>query len=308
MKARLATLNFELETLNPKTRNLKHGGRWLVMMAAVLWGTTGTSQALAPAGAQSAVVGTMRLLVGGTTLLLWVLFRDGFAAVRHFPVRATLLAGIGVAAYQLTFFAGVARAGVAVGTIVAVGSAPVVAGLLGFLVQGERPRRVWYFATAMAIIGAYLLVMGGDTAEIDGWGIVLSLAAGAAYAGYTSASKVVLADDHPPDVVMAVVFSLGAILLLPTLFGANLGWIVTLRGGLVVLHLGVIATGVSYMLFARGLRLTPVATTVTLSLAEPFTAALLGVFLLGERLTFQSLGGVLLIFTGLAILSMTNDE
>jgi len=279
-----------------------------VLAAAVLWGTTGTSQALAPSGAQSAVVGTMRLLVGGATLLIWVLFRDGFSAVRNFPVRATLLAAVGVAAYQLAFFAGVARAGVAIGTIVAVGSAPVIAGILGWLVHGERPARVWYIATALAVAGNSLLVLGDGAATADGWGILLALGAGASYAGYTSASKVVLADDHPPDVVMAVVFSLGAVLLLPTLFGANLGWIVTLRGVLVVTHLGVIATGVSYMFFARGLRLTPVATTVTLSLAEPFTATLLGIFLLGERLTLPSLGGILLIFAGLAILSVTNDE
>lgn len=276
----------------------------MVLAAAVLWGTTGTSQALAPAGAQSSVVGTMRLLVGGATLLIWVLFRDGFSAVRRFPLRATLLAGIGVAAYQLTFFAGVARAGVAIGTIVAVGSAPVMAGILGWLVHGERPARVWYIATVLAVTGNYLLVLGNGTANVNILGIVLALGAGAAYAGYTSASKVVLMDGHPPDVAMAVIFSLGAILLLPTIFGANLGWIITLRGELVVLHLGVIATGVSYMFFARGLRLTPVATTVTLSLAEPFTAALLGIFLLGERLTLQSLGGVLLIFAGLAILSV----
>ena len=274
----------------------------------MLWGTTGTSQALAPTGAQSSVVGAMRLLVGGATLLVWVLFRDGFSAVRHFPVRATVLAGIGVAAYQLTFFAGVARAGVAVGTIVAVGSAPVMAGILGWLVHGERPARVWYIATALAVIGNYLLVAGNGFAAADVLGILLALGAGAAYAGYTSASKIVLADGHPPDVAMAVIFSLGAILLLPTLFDVNLGWIATLRGGLVVLHLGVIATGVSYMFFARGLRLTPVATTVTLSLAEPFTAALLGIFLLGERLTPQSFIGVLLIFAGLAILSMTSSE
>ena len=69
-----------------------------MLAAAVLWGTTGTSQALAPTGAPSSLVGAIRLLVGGATLLVWVLFRDGFSAVRHFPVRATVLAGIGVAA------------------------------------------------------------------------------------------------------------------------------------------------------------------------------------------------------------------
>jgi len=299
------TLNTEPETQNQKQ---PIAGHWLVLAAAVLWGTTGTSQALAPPGAQSTVIGTMRLVVGGSTLLAWAWLRGDLSTVRHLPRRATLLAALGVAAYQLTFFGGVARAGVAVGTIVAVGSAPVMAGILGYLVHGERSGRLWFVSTVLAIVGNYLLVAGGKMSDIDPWGIVLALGAGLSYAGYTAASKSLLIKNQPPDAVMAVVFSLGAVLLLPTLIGANLRWIIQPRGMVVVLHLGVIATGVSYMLFARGLRVTPVATTVTLSLAEPFTAALLGIFVLGERLTAQSMAGVLLIFVGLVILSFGQSK
>ena len=42
-------------------------------------------------------------------------------------------------AYQLFFFAGVSRAGVALGTLVAVGSAPLFAGLVGWAVLRHRP-------------------------------------------------------------------------------------------------------------------------------------------------------------------------
>jgi DME family drug/metabolite transporter len=72
----------------------------------------------------------------------------------------------------------------------------------------------------------------------------------------------------------------------------------------VALHLGLVATAVAYTLFARGLEAVPVATSVTLGLAEPFTAATLGVVLLGERLTGSVMVGAGLILGGLVILSI----
>ena len=288
---------------NVKSKN-QISGHWLVLAGAVLWGTTGTSQALAPSGANSAVVGTLRLVVGGVALLAWSAWQGNLSAARTLPRKATFLAALGVALYQLTFFAGVAQAGVAIGTIVAVGSAPIAAGIFGYFLHGENPGRIWFLSTALAIFGNMLLVSGQASGSTNVWGIVLALGAGVSYAAYTSASKKAMVENHSPDLVMAVVFVLGALMLLPILFGSNLAWIVTPRGMIVVLHLGIIATGVSYIFFARGLQRTPVSMTVTLSLAEPLTATLLGVFLLGESLTLQSSLGVLLIFVGLAILSL----
>jgi DME family drug/metabolite transporter len=72
---------------------------------------------------------------------------------------------------------------------------------------------------------------------------------------------------------------------------------------LVILHLGVITAALSYTLFARGLSLVPVATAATLTLGEPLTAGLLGVFFLHEPVTTLALFGIGLIFTGLVVLS-----
>lgn len=44
------------------------------------------------------------------------------------------------------------------------------------------------------------------------------------------------------------------------------------------------------------------STAVTLTLAEPMTATILGLTVLGERLSGQSFAGVALIFTGLLVL------
>jgi DME family drug/metabolite transporter len=208
-----------------------------------------------------------------------------------------------MALYQLAFFAAVVRTGVAVGTIVAIGSAPILAGVLGLFVRGERPSPRWMVATALAILGCTMLIAPTGRVKVDLLGIILALCAGGSYATYALASKRLL-EEQPPDAVIAVVFCLGALFLCPLLLTADLKWLANSRGLAVALHLGLIATGAAYTLFARGLAAISVATAVTLSLAEPLTAGILGVAVLGERLTTLAMLGIGLIFGGLALLSL----
>ena len=281
-------------------------GVFLVLAAAVLWGTTGTAQALAPAGAHPVVVGTMRLVVGGLTILLFALARGNLRLDRSWPILITLIGSLAVAGYQLCFFAAVFRTGVAVGTIVAIGSSPVMAGLLDIFIERRPPRSVWYLATALAVVGCVLLTASGSSLTVDALGVVLALGAGLTYAVYTLCSKRLLA-KYPPDAVMTVFFCLGAIFLSPSLIWGQTKWLLAPSGLLVALHLGVIATGLSYIFFARGLKLISVSRTVTLSLAEPLTAGLLGLLLLGEHLTPMAMIGILLLFGGLVLVSLGKD-
>lgn len=277
-------------------------GHWFVLAAAVLWGTTGTAQAFAPEGAQPAAVGALRLAIGGIALLALALARGALPGGKRWPALATAGAAGSMAAYQLCFFAAVIKTGVAVGTLVAIGSAPILAGGLGWLVRGEQPERTWWLATALAIMGCSLLLASGDGINVNVLGVVLALCAGGAYAMYAVAGKELL-EERPPEAAMAVVFCLGAFFLAPVLFAADLHWLAQPRGMAVALHLGLIATAAAYTLFARGLMAVPVATAVTLSLAEPLTAGALGVLVLGERLTMATGFGSGLLLAGLALLS-----
>jgi DME family drug/metabolite transporter len=283
------------------THSLKAGALF-VLAAGVIWGTSGTTQALAPAGATPAAFGALRLLIGGAALMALALSRGGLG--RGWPVFMTLLASSCVATYQLCFFGALNRTGVAIGTLVAIGSSPVIAGALGFVFRGERPGRAWGVATVLAIAGCGLLALGGGEVAVNPLGIALALGAGFSWASYTMAIKALL-PGRTPDAVMAVVFSIGALLLSPFLFTSDLHWVASPRGAAVVAYLGVIVTSLSYWLFARGLKSVPVATAVTLSLAEPLTAALLGILFLGERLSTTALCGIPLLFAGLAVLSIS---
>ncbi len=279
-------------------------GTWLVLLAAICWGTTGTAQAFAPEGATPLAVGAVRLAVGGAALLCWACLRRSFQGGRSWPMRATMLAAICMAVYQLCFFAAVDRTGVAVGTVVAIGSGPVLAGLLGWLVNRETPGWPWLIATLLATTGCVLLGLSGGSLTIDPIGILLAVGAGGSYTVYVLASKGLVAAQRP-DAAMGVVFALGALLLTPIFFLQDFTWLAEARGMVVALHLGIVTTAIAYALFAKALTTTPVATAVTLTLGEPLTATLLGVLVLHESLNTMAMTGVALLLLGLFVLALS---
>lgn len=283
-------------------------GTLFVLLAAALWGTTGTAQALAPAGFDSMVIGALRLALGGTAILLLTLAQGGLFQFRGWPLVATLWAALLIALYQICFFAAVAKTGVAVGTIVGIGSSPVAGGALGYLFRGERLSRGWWIATLLAIAGCVMLTLSsGGEVRVDLVGIALAVGAGVAYAAYALAIKGLM-EKQTPNAVIAVTFFLGALILSPLLIGRELEWLAAPRSIAVVLHLGLITAALAYWLFARGLQRVPVSTAVTLSLAEPLVAGFLGLLLLGEQLNALSFAGIALIFSGLAVLSLGSRQ
>jgi len=273
----------------------------MVLMAALLWGTTGTARALAPSAAAPLAVGAVRIAIGGAVLVAIALAR-GTLFSRRWPLGPALLSAVAVAIYQLSFFEGVARAGVAAGTIVAIGSAPAFAGLLAFLALGERPSARWLIATAVAVVGIVLLVLPAGVARLEPLAIVLPLVAGAGYAVYATASKRLLREGDSVAVA-AIAFGGGALMLVPVLVLADLSWLNDPRGLSVALWLGVAATAVAYLLFTRALVRLPVSWGATLSLAEPLTASALGTLVLGESLTLPQLAGAALVLFGLVALA-----
>jgi DME family drug/metabolite transporter len=268
--------------------------RLLVLLAALCFGTTGTAEALGPDGMQPVVVGTMRIVIGGGLLAALAWRRDG----QWSPVTVLVGAG-GVAGFQLMFFAAIEQTGVAVGTIVALGSGPVFAGPMARTPVTAR----WGVATTLAVVGVAILAAASTSAQVQPGGVALAVGAGFSYAIYTVAAKRLLEQRHPPEAVMARLFGLGALLLLPVLAARGLGEVGTADGLAVAAYLGVVPTALGYALFARGLRHLPAGEVTTLTLAEPLTAAALAAIVLGERLSLVGLCGGALILAGLAILA-----
>ncbi|MGX5697925.1 hypothetical protein ACWKWP_17145, partial [Agromyces soli] len=152
-----------------------------VLLASVCFGTTGTAQALGPE-ASAGSIGAARILIGGGALALVAGVRlsalhagepraprgirpdrRGRAAgtplaapIAHRRVPSWLvvvLGAAGVLGYQPAFFAGTAANGVAIGTVVALGSAPVITGALDWAIRRRAPGRRWGVAAAGGAAG-----------------------------------------------------------------------------------------------------------------------------------------------------------
>jgi DME family drug/metabolite transporter len=115
-------------------------------------------------------------------------------------------------------------------------------------------------------------------------------------------SKLLLDAGHDSNAVIAVTFMVAAVVLLPVALTTDLAPLGSVGGVIMVAHLGVLTVAVGYLLFGRGLSGVGVGTAGTLTLAEPATAATLGLLVLGERPGVGGFVGLLLIGTGLLVL------
>src|SRR3712207_8722879 len=80
------------------------------------------------------------------------------------------VAAAGIAGYQLAFFAAVADTGVAVGTVVAIGSAPAPAGPPAYAASGTTPSGRSAASTALATAGVLLPGLPGSRPSVSGGG------------------------------------------------------------------------------------------------------------------------------------------
>ncbi len=285
------------------TANLR--GYTLVLLAAFFWGTSGTAQTYAPAAATPLAIGAVRIGLGGIILFLYAWIKGKFPPEKNWPYGKTTLAAITMAAYQVFFFSAVAATGVAVATVVTMGSSPIFAGLLAWIIRSTKPEKSWYVATMAAVIGCAFLLLPEAETVVEPIGLLLSFGGGFVYALYALVSKEVLA-NRPAETLLGLAGIMGGLFLLPLLIINQPTWLLQLEGIQVGLYLGLVSMALPYLFFNLGLVMVPVASAMTLTLAEPLTAAFLGVFLVGERLAPLNYLGLILILFGIALLTLKN--
>ena len=280
-----------------------------VLAAALCFATTGTAQALAGVDASPLAVGAARIVVGGGILGIIALLRarrlPKTPAAKGPTALLVAVGAAGVLAYQPLFFLGTRENGVAIGTVVALGSAPIATGIVDAVRSRRLPSGRWMLATAVALAGVVLVsgVTGGAVALAPG-GLLASAGAGMSYALYTVCGKALIERGWDSTRVMGTVFGTAAVASVPVLLAAGTSWLLTPNGLALTLWLGIVTTAVAYLLFGWGLARLTAVTVSTLTLAEPLGATILGLLVLHEQLTAVSAVGLALIAVGLAVVSV----
>jgi drug/metabolite transporter, DME family len=289
-------------------------GVLFVLMAALLWGTTGTAAAMAP-GVGPLAIGAAAMGLGG--LLQAAAASPSVAAHRGALIaqrRTVMLSAGAVAVYPLAFYSSMRLAGVAVGTVVSIGSAPAAAAVIERLADHQPLSRGWAVGTTVGVSGVLALTLasssgpGTTTATRPCLGIALGLLAGVTYALYSWGAARVMRTGLPSRPVMGAVFGLGGVLLLPVLAVTGDPIISSGRHLAVTAYLAVVPMFLGYVLFGRGLATVAASTATTVSLLEPAVAALIAVLVLHERLSPLGWTGLALLLASLVITGATSPK
>lgn len=274
-----------------------------ILGAATLFGTTGTVLANGPLGVDPVSAGVVRLLVGGAGLAIF--------SYRHFrqvlgQFWLTGLGAVGVGAYQLCFFYSTRHAGVAVATVITIGSSPLFARLIGALRHRPPPHRLWYLAALILSVGLAFLSSAQDAdSQVELVGVISALVAGLSYAIYTECAAVLIDQKLDSTAVMGVLFLSAGILTSPFLLFRPVSWIATQRGVVMIVYLGIVTLSLAYVAFGKGLKKLVPTTVVMLTLLEPVVATLLAYFVLHEKVSGSTWFGTVLVLVGLPIIAIS---
>lgn len=218
-----------------------------------------------------------------------------------------------MALYPLAFYTSMHLAGVAVGTVVSIGSAPLASALIERFADGRSLSRRWLAGAALGLAGTVLLCAaeaaqagagtGTGSARQTVVGVLLGLVAGLTYAVYAWAAHRLITRSVTSRVAMGVVFGLGGLLLVPVLLATGAPLVASWTNAGVGIYMALVPMFTGYVLFGYGLSRIPVSTATTLSLLEPAVAAVFAVLVVGEHLPALGWTGIALVIACLGVLT-----
>ena len=263
---------------------------WLTALAPLIWGSTYivTTEFLPPD--VPLLSAALRTLPVGLLMLFWL---------RQLPTRGWwgkifILGLLNIGVFQaLLFVAAYRLPGGVAATVGAI--QPLVVVILSWAVLGGRTLWLSWVAALSGLLGVALLVLG-PTAQLDSIGVLA--AAGGALA---MACGTLLTKKWQPPVSALVLTSwqltAGGVFLLPLALSVeSLPQSISLTHLLGYLWLGLIGTGLTYVIWLRGVMKMSASAVTGFSLLSPLSATVLGLVVLGQHLTLvQGLGMVLVL-------------
>ncbi|MEY4532565.1 MAG: hypothetical protein RI926_334 [Actinomycetota bacterium] len=266
----------------------------------------------------ASTMGIGGLILGATALPgVWMVWKNIGA------IPLVILGALGLAVYSTVFYIGMSWAGVALGNVIALGSAPLFAGVIEWVVDKQRPSWRWLIATAITVVGGVMLVSGRNFGE-DGGGVIrnqsmvtagifLALLAGLAYALYTYMANKLMkphADrpqgmGHRPVIsTIQLVSALPLIVILVALVIADPGQFQNQPLAVPVMaYLILFPTAVGHLLLAVGLGAMPASRAAVYTLFEPVVAVVFAVLIVGEVIAPFGWLGLIIVLLGLLFLT-----
>lgn len=287
-------------------------GSLAVLAAALIWGTTGTAAAYAP-NLSPLAIGAFAMGFGG--LLQAFIAKRSIQRYWRNILQQRFLLGAGVlsvAIYPLAFYSSMHYAGITIGTVISIGTAPIFSALLERLFNHQLLSTRWVISFILGVLGIVLLTVSDThsrdtvtliTASNKPLGILLGLIAGATYSTYSWAAKQFIRQGFNAKAAMGSIFGLAAFILIPSLFWTAHNLFDEARHLYVVTYMAIIPMFLGYVLFGYGLKTVSASYATTLTLFEPVVAAFFAAILMNEKIAMLGWIGIVMIFACLLILS-----
>ena len=284
--------------MSSATPEIRRGAAEMIV-AMLMSGTIGW---LVVASRQAPInIAFLRCVLGGATLTL-VCAALGLLRRKHLPPRTLALAVLGgaaIVANWVLLFAAYSRASISMATAV-YNTQPFMLVGLGVVILRERVSASTIAWLAVAFLGLVCVVeVQPAVLAVPGEYLLgVAYAAGAAFLYAISSIITRHLKGTPPHLIALVQLAFGAIALAPfihygTLPATPLHWAQ-------LVTLGIVHTGIMYVLLYGAIQKLPTAMTGALSFIYPVVAILVDWFAFGQRLAWIQVVGAALILLAAA--------
>ena len=282
-----------------------------ILFSAVVWGTTGTAATFAP-DVSAAAIGAAAMGVGGFAQALVAARGIARSRAALWNQRRLLVVGaFSVAIYPLAFYGAMRLAGVTVGTVITIGSAPLLSALIEYLLDRRHLTLRWAMGALVGLIGMLLIcvaenlshgeVVGGDSVPV---GVFLGLVGGLTYALYSWSARKMMLQGTRSSVAMGATFGLGGLLLMPVLIATGGPFLASWTNAAVGIYMAAVPMFLGYLAFGVGLARVQASMATVITLLEPVVAVVLAVLIIEERLPNIGWIGVVMVVGCLVIISV----
>ena len=260
--------------------------------------------------AQPFAINIIRVAV--TAVLLWILFI--FNPVKS-PVkkkdygRLFLCALMGVAINQLLFVKGLSLT-YSIHASLLMLTTPILITILAVWILKEKLSAIKIAGLLMGISGAVILVTSKENSGNAGnvlWGDILIIANAVAYTIFFILVKPLMI-SYNPIVIIRVIFTIGFFMMLPFCWQQyqQVNWQSFTPEAWLSLTLVVFAgTFLAYLFNVYGIKILGAGMAGTYIYSQPFFAAAIAIFFLGETITFTKIIAAVFIFLGVFLTNKT---
>jgi drug/metabolite transporter (DMT)-like permease len=278
------------------------------LLAICIWSSLELAGKLLGEGISPFAITAWRFLIGGAVILPFAV-AQGLKDKVKLTVSSILTLGalgilnvvVSMLLLQLAIYYGKASL-----TAIIVSMNPLFVSLFAFIIIKEKLTRYQLYSLALGFAGLVVIVLGEQDLRLGSFenlplGITFAVLAGITFALYTVLTKRAVS-MYGNRIANSASFLIGGAVLtgLNLIIGKSMLFEPIARNIILILYLGIIVTGVAYLLYFEGMKELSAARASVYFFLKPALASILAYIFLAEHLSLIQTLGIILVMLALS--------